>query len=63
MWNKYNTEISIISNSDVEFGQETVSMLEEKMRQNDILGVVAAFMKKPGENIRTDTAWNIPTGW
>ena len=63
MWNKYNTEISIISNSDVEFGQETVSMLEEKMRQNDILGVVAAVMKKPGENIRTDTAWNIPTGW
>ena len=63
LWNKYNTEICIISNSDVEFSQETVSVLEERIRQNDILGVVAAVMKKPDGNIRTDTAWNIPTGW
>lgn len=60
---KYHPKYFIISNPDVRYGEDTVSVLYNHLETNPQVGIAAPVMKMGDSSIAYYCAWKIRSGW
>lgn len=59
----YNSDLILISNADVMYDEVVLDELEQKMRTDNTIAVVAPIMRLPNGDIEMNSAWDLSGGW